>query len=168
MSDVGQPLTPSHEDDKPRSDSIATEDDLKSHEELADMDGSMEEDEQGGDMDDQASETGSPSATTGQKRSSKKETQSSNKKARSAASTGLEIPFRTVKKAMKLDPQFVDIIQTEAAVMATQAAELFLASFARDAYEVAQTRGRNTVRYEDIAEARAKNPALAFLAPLLP
>jgi len=92
---------------------------------------------------------------------------SSGKKGRTPSVRGLTIPFRTVKKAMKLDPD-IPIVQNEAAVMATIAAEMFLRSLAKKSYKNAQSRGRNTIRYEDIAEARTNSAALSFLETLLP
>jgi histone H3/H4 len=86
---------------------------------------------------------------------------------RTPSVTGLTIPFRTVKKAMKLDPD-IPIVQNEAAIMTTIAVELFLKRLAKESFKNAKIRGRNTVRYEDVAEARTRNPALAFLESLLP
>lgn len=93
--------------------------------------------------------------------------QGSAKKVRTPSVKGLTIPFRTVKKAMKLDPD-IPIVQNEAAIMTTMAAELFLKSLAKESHRNAKNRGRNTIRYEDVAEARTNNSALAFLETLLP
>jgi len=90
-----------------------------------------------------------------------------NRKGRTPSVQGLTIPFRTVKKAMKLD-QDIPIVQNEAAIMATMAAELFLKTLARQSHANAKHRGRNTIRYEDVAEARTQEPSYAFLEPLLP
>jgi histone H3/H4 len=68
---------------------------------------------------------------------------------------------------MKLDPD-IPIVQNEAAIAVTCAVELFLKTLANDSFQNARNRGRNTVRYEDIAEARTNNKALAFLETLLP
>ena len=92
---------------------------------------------------------------------------SSAKKGRTPSVQGLAIPFRTIKKSMKLDPD-IPIVQNEAAIMTTMAVELFLKRLAQQAFRNAKNRGRNTVRYEDIAEARTKSKALAFLEPILP
>lgn len=92
---------------------------------------------------------------------------SSVKKSRSPSVVGLTIPFRTVKKAMKLDPG-TPIVQNEAAVMATFAAEQFLKTLAKESFRRARNRGRNTIRYEDIAEARTTDKALSFLETLFP
>jgi len=89
------------------------------------------------------------------------------KKGRAPSVKGLVIPFRTIKKSMKLDPD-IPIVQNEAAIMTTLAVELFLKRLAVQAHRNAKNRGRNTVQYQDIAEARANNKALAFLEPLLP
>jgi histone H3/H4 len=80
---------------------------------------------------------------------------------------GLTIPFRTIKKIMKLDPD-IPIVQNEAAIMATVAVELFLKRLVTQSHRNAKYRGRNTVRYEDVAEARTKDTALAFLETMLP
>ena len=89
------------------------------------------------------------------------------RRGRTPAVAGLTIPFRTVKKAMKMDPAN-SIVQNEAAVMTTKAAELFLQRLAKKAESVCETRKRSVIRYEDIAEARADDPALAFLASVMP
>lgn len=88
-------------------------------------------------------------------------------KGRTPSVAGLEIPFRTVKKAMKLDPD-IPIVQNEAALMTTVAAECFLKALSKEALRNAKNRGRHTIRYEDVAEARTQNPALQFLETLLP
>jgi histone H3/H4 len=80
---------------------------------------------------------------------------------------GLTIPFRTIKKSMKLDPD-IPIVQNEAAIMATVAVELFLKRLVTQSHRNAKNRGRNTVRYEDVAETRTKDKALAFLETMLP
>eukprot|EP00980_Cylindrotheca_fusiformis_P004697 scaffold993_cov110-Cylindrotheca_fusiformis.AAC.7 len=91
----------------------------------------------------------------------------SSRRGRAPAVKGLTIPFRTVKKAMKLDPD-IPIVQNEAAIMTTLAAELFLKTLAKDSHTIAKSRGRNTIRYEDVAEARSNDSAMAFLETLLP
>jgi histone H3/H4 len=91
----------------------------------------------------------------------------SSTKKRAPSVKGLTIPFRTVKKAMKLDPD-IPIVQNEAAIMTTMAAELFLKSLAKQSHRNAKNRGRNTIRYEDVAEARTNSSSLAFLETLLP
>lgn len=90
-----------------------------------------------------------------------------NKKVRVPSVAGLTIPFRTVKKAMKLDPD-TPIVQNEAAIMTTVAVELFVKELSKSSYALAKSRGRTTVRYEDVAEARANEKSYAFLEPLLP
>ena len=92
---------------------------------------------------------------------------SSSKKGRTPSVAGLSIPFRTVKKAMKLDPD-IPIVQNEAAIMTTVAAELFLKALAKDSFRNAKSRGRNVIRYEDVAEARTQKASMAFLETLLP
>jgi histone H3/H4 len=92
---------------------------------------------------------------------------SSAKRGRVPSVNGLTIPFRTVKKAMKLDPD-TPIVQNEAAIMVTFASELFLKSLAQQSHRNARHRGRHTIRYEDIAEARTNDAALSFLETLFP
>ena len=41
-------------------------------------------------------------------------------------------------------------------------------NLAKESYRNAKLRGRNTIRYEDIAEARTKKSSLSFLETLLP
>ena len=67
------------------------------------------------------------------------------RKGRAPAVSGLTIPFRTVKKAMKLDPD-IPIVQNEAAIMTTLASELFLKALAQESHGNAKARGRNTIR----------------------
>jgi histone H3/H4 len=47
---------------------------------------------------------------------------------------------------MKLDPD-IPIVQNEAAIMATMAAELFLKKLAKESQKTCNVRGRNTIRY---------------------
>jgi histone H3/H4 len=53
------------------------------------------------------------------------------------------------------DPD-IPIVQNEAAIMTTMAAELFLKSLAKQSHRN-ENRGRNTIRYEDVAEARTNS-----------
>jgi len=46
---------------------------------------------------------------------------------------------------MKLDPD-IPIVQNEAAIMTTLAAELFLKRMAQESQQIAKNRGRNTIR----------------------
>lgn len=89
------------------------------------------------------------------------------RKARQPAVLGLTIPFRATKRAMKLDPD-IGTVQNEAAILATLAAELFVKKLAKESQVIAKARGRNTIRYEDLAEARTKDSALGFLTTILP
>ena len=98
---------------------------------------------------------------------SKKHNSSGTTVCRTPSVHGLTIPFRTIKKAMKLDPD-IPIVQNEAAIMTTVAVELFLKRLVVQSNQNAKNRGRNTVRYEDVAEARTTDNALSFLEPLLP
>ena len=115
--------------------------------------------------------TGTPATSGGVNQKKKKSfpvlASKSGRKGRTPSVAGLTIPFRTVKKAMKLDPD-TPIVQNEAAIMTTIAAELFLKRLAKESFHSAKLRGRNTIRYEDIAEARTKNAAMTFLETLFP
>ncbi|KAL9179528.1 hypothetical protein ACHAXT_008818 [Thalassiosira profunda] len=80
---------------------------------------------------------------------------------------GLAIPFRTIKRIMKLDSS-LGIVQNDAAIVATAALELFVERMAKKSLELSQKKGRNTIKYDDVAEARAGDPAMSFLDLLLP
>lgn len=109
----------------------------------------------------------SPGASPKHKEISAKAGASGTKKSRAPSVAGLTIPFRTVKKAMKLDPD-IPIVQNEAAIMTTLAAEMFLKSLSKKSHRNAKNRGRKTIVYSDIAEARSQDSTLSFLEPLLP
>mmetsp|Transcript_57906 Transcript_57906/g.64715 ORF Transcript_57906/g.64715 Transcript_57906/m.64715 type:complete len:170 (+) Transcript_57906:108-617(+) len=101
------------------------------------------------------------------KKRGKPQIPASARKGRAPAVKGLHIPFRTVKKAMKLDPD-IPIVQNEAAIMTTLAAELFLRRLAEQSQKICKARGKNTIRYEDVADARSNDPSLAFLKTIIP
>jgi len=86
---------------------------------------------------------------------------------REPAAKGLILPYRAVRRIMKLDKQN-STIQIEAAIVATKAAELFVQKMAKESHKHAKERGRNGIKYEDIAESRALNENLSFLDILLP
>lgn len=79
----------------------------------------------------------------------------------------LGIPFRAIKRIMKIDPD-IATVQNEAAMVTTYALELFIKKIVNESYLNAKKRGRNTVKYEDLGEARAANQNLNFLDTLLP
>ncbi len=83
------------------------------------------------------------------------------------SSSGLTIPFRTIKRLMKMDPA-VGIVQNDAAIVVAAAAEHFVKEFAVKSLEVARAKGRNIVKYEDVATARANDRSLSFLDLLMP
>jgi histone H3/H4 len=83
------------------------------------------------------------------------------------SSSGLTIPFRTIKRLMKTDPA-VGIVQNDAAIVVAAAAEHFVKKFAVKSLEVARAKGRNIVKYEDVATARANDRSLSFLDLLMP
>jgi len=84
--------------------------------------------------------------TSGKKRKGMPAGLGGSRKGRAPAVSGLTIPFRTVKKVMKLDPD-IPIVQNEAAIMTTLASELFLQALAQESHKNARARGRNTIRY---------------------
>ncbi len=107
-----------------------------------------------------------PTPTTGGKRKATGEP-SSAKKTRQPAAKGLFVPFRTVKKIMQQDPD-INIIQNDAAIMVTAATGLFLKEFTEKSLESCKKKGRNTIKYDDVAEVRANNKNYSFLDMLLP
>jgi len=80
----------------------------------------------------------------------------------------LGIPFRNTRRTMKLNVNPVTIVQNEAAIVATYAMELFLLKFSKNSLMNAKKKGRHTIRYEDLAEARMMDPTLNFLDYLIP
>jgi histone H3/H4 len=108
----------------------------------------------------------SPSSSGKRKAASSTDTPSA-KKQRQPAAKGLFVPFRTVKKIMQQDPD-INIIQNDAAVMVTAATGMFLKEFTEKSLESCKRKGRNTIKYDDVAEVRAKNKNYAFLDLLLP
>jgi len=79
----------------------------------------------------------------------------------------LGIPFRAIKRTMKLAPD-IATVQNEAAMVTTYATELLLKKLAENACMNAKKRGRNTIRYEDVSEVRSHHEQLNFLETLLP
>lgn len=84
-------------------------------------------------------------STPTHRRSTRRSPKDSAKRGRSPAVRGLTIPFRAVKRVMKLDPD-IATVQNEAAVLVTLAAELFVKSLAKQSYLNAKSRGRGTLR----------------------
>ncbi|EJK66775.1 hypothetical protein THAOC_12269 [Thalassiosira oceanica] len=94
---------------------------------------------------------------------------SSSKPKRTPPVGGTVIPFRTIKKLMKRDPD-VAIIQNDAALLVTAAMELFAVELAKKAQIRAEKRpgAGSTIRYSDVAEARIEQANHSFLNFLLP
>lgn len=112
----------------------------------------------------------SPLSSSGKRKASNDDGQQSSsaaKKQRQPAAKGLFVPFRTVKKIMQQDPD-INIIQNDAAIMVTAATGMFLKQFTEKSLESCKKKGRNTIKYDDVAEVRAKNKNYAFLDMLLP
>ena len=84
-----------------------------------------------------------------------------------SAAKSLTLPFRAIKRIMKIDKD-IATVQNESAILTSYAAELFVTKLAQESHTRARNRSRNTVRYEDVAEARASNPSMSFLEPLIP
>lgn len=110
------------------------------------------------------SESNSPSAMTDSARKSKKYNDG---RPRQPAAKGLTIPFRTIKRIMKIDKD-IGIIQNDAAILTTAALEMFVKDFATKSLEIATRKGRNTIKYDDVAEVRANDRSLSFLDLLMP
>lgn len=79
----------------------------------------------------------------------------------------LTIPYRPIKKSMKSNLD-LPLVQNDAAILVTQATELFIKKLAKDSSEISAKKGRGTIKYDDLAEARAKNKAFSFLDLLIP
>eukprot|EP00956_Cyclotella_meneghiniana_P016471 scaffold25997_cov68-Cyclotella_meneghiniana.AAC.8 len=86
---------------------------------------------------------------------------------RMPAARDLTLPYRSIKRTMKLDPS-VGIVQNDAAYLVTYATELFIKKLAKDSQELATKKGRNIIKYDDLAEARAKTKSFSFLDMLIP
>lgn len=91
----------------------------------------------------------------------------SSKKERPKACQGLTIPFRTIKRIMKIDTR-VGIVQNDAAIVVTAAMEHFVKELATKALKKSEKKGRGTIKYEDVAEVRAADRSLSFLDLLIP
>ncbi|KAL7444368.1 hypothetical protein ACHAXH_009968 [Discostella pseudostelligera] len=81
--------------------------------------------------------------------------------------TGLTIPFRTIKRLMKNDTT-IGIVQNDAAIVVTAALEMFVKNLAQQSLQLAANNGRNIIKYEDVATVRANDRSLSFLDLLLP
>ena len=68
----------------------------------------------------------------------------------------LAIPKAAVKRIMKLDPE-VTHVQAEAVVLVAKATEIFLERLAKEAFDATLERSSKSLRYSDVADARANN-----------
>ena len=78
----------------------------------------------------------------------RKRKQSSPKKQKSGETPSIKdlgIPFRAIKRIMKIDKD-IGTVQNEAAMIATYAVELFVEKMVLESNENARKRGRNTVK----------------------
>jgi len=78
----------------------------------------------------------------------------------------LQLPYRIVKKIMKIDDEVLTV-HNESAILMSHAAELFIEHLGQLAHNTAQDRGRSLIRYEDVVEARSNSDPLEFLETLL-
>jgi len=117
------------------------------------------------------SEVSADPVTSSDAPASKKKKTSTNtdsaKKERPKACQGLTIPFRTIKRIMKIDSG-VGIVQNDAAIVVTAALEHFVKELATKALKLSEKKGRGTIKYEDVAEVRAADRSLSFLDLLMP
>jgi len=107
-----------------------------------------------------------PTPASKKKKTSTNTTDSA-KKERPKACQGLTIPFRTIKRIMKIDTS-VGIVQNDAAIVVTAALEHFVKELATKALKLSEKKGRGTIKYEDVAEVRAADRSLSFLDLLMP
>ena len=117
------------------------------------------------------SEVSADPVTSSDAPQSKKKKTSTNtdsaKKERPKACQGLTIPFRTIKRIMKIDSG-VGIVQNDAAIVVTAALEHFVKELATKALKLSEKKGRGTIKYEDVAVVRAADRSLSFLDLLIP
>ena len=77
------------------------------------------------------------------------------------------IPKAAVKRLMKIDKD-VNQVANDAVILVAKATELFLEKLMREAYAVADEDGREQIKYEDLSDAREKDPDLEFLSHIMP
>ena len=78
----------------------------------------------------------------------------------------LFVPFRAIRRIMKLDKD-IGTMQNEAAMVETYAVEMFVEKMVNENHDNAKKRGRNTVKYVDLAEVRASHSNMSFLNTLI-
>lgn len=114
-----------------------------------------------------SSEVSDPAAAPSSKKKKKSNERNRDAPPLRRACQGLTIPFRTIKRIMKLDTT-IGIVQNDAAIVTTAALEHFVKEFAVKSLELAKKKGRNTIKYDDVAEVRAADRSLNFLDLLIP
>lgn len=114
-----------------------------------------------------SSEVSDPAAAPSSKKKKKSNDRNRDAPPLRRACQGLTIPFRTIKRIMKLDTT-IGIVQNDAAIVTTAALEHFVKEFAVKSLELAKKKGRNTIKYDDVAEVRAADRSLNFLDLLIP
>ena len=82
---------------------------------------------------------------THNKKTRKRKRQSEKKDTGIPSFKDLGIPFRAIKRIMKIDPD-IATVQNEAAMVTTYALELFIKKIVNESYLNAKKRGRNTVK----------------------
>ena len=70
--------------------------------------------------------------------------------------------------ASLLSSKDIGTVQNETAMVATYAVEMFVEKTVSESHDNAKKRGRNTVKYEDLAEVRASHSNMSFLNTLIP
>ena len=89
--------------------------------------------------------TTTSTTTPGPTKSKKRKRQSGSKEDGIPSVKDLGIPFRAIKRIMKIDPD-IATVQNEAAMVTTFALELFIKKIVNESYSNAKKRGRNTVK----------------------
>lgn len=84
-------------------------------------------------------------ARTEKKKKSKKKKKEPKSSSGIPAVKNLGIPFRAIKRIMKIDKD-IATVQNEAAMVATYAVELFVTNLVERSYDKSKKRGRNTVK----------------------
>lgn len=168
--DDDQSLASSNPTDSDNEDAVVAavvepSNDNDSDAEKYDLDATRDDDDDSGDNSNRLSEA-SP-APPGMSDSGKKRKIYNDGQPRMPAARDLTLPYRSIKRTMKLDPS-VGIVQNDAAYLVTYATELFIKKLAKDSQELATKKGRNIIKYDDLAEARAKTKSFSFLEMLIP
>ena len=104
-----------------------------------------EDEEEGEEEDDSDDEPIRKKARTEKKKKSKKKKKEPKSSSGIPAVKNLGIPFRAIKRIMKIDKN-IATVQNEAAMVATYAVKLFVTNLVERSYDKSKKRGRNTVK----------------------